>query len=320
MNSPAFTVSPMFSAVKVGNSSFTDNAVVARKAAARNTNAAVRMAVDPFMRKYQSPGKINVDYSRPKKLASYVRSGYSALIDFPNSPSMAGHYSLTNCDSNEGAAKILMKYDEYCAKGIMTTYKRSAIPYGVYTPKCTEGTVPGMAFDVRVFTRTSAFRQAQKPINVRLREKYETRKACFTMAHGCHREEQQFKEMPMAAATYMATGMEAKGACYRTVRPSSIAEDYMVGSVRAQIYKKMNPSGVYGVGACEDGHAKGDADLRRVIALASEYRAAQQSASAVTGSQYESAKVARQLFAHDCHHEETQIYDYPAVAAAMCRY
>lgn len=318
MDSPAFAVNGMFSVVKVGNSSFTDNNVSARKTA--GPTSSVRMVVDPFQRKFQSLGKINVDYSRPKKLATYKSSGYSVGLDFPNTATMAGHYSLTNCGKAGGSAKILMKYDEYCAKGMLQVYKRSAVPTGVYTTKCTEGTQPGMAFDVRVFNRTAAFRQAQKPVNVRLREQYAARKAAITLAHGCSREEAQFKNMPMSCATFLAGKMEALGTCYRTVRPASKAEDYMAGSVRMQIYQKTNASGVYPVGGCEDGHAKGDAELRRVIALASEYRAAQQNASAVTGSQYASSKMAVALFSHECNHEEGQFCDYPSVAAAMCRY
>lgn len=317
MDSPAFAVNGMFSAVKVGNSSFSTNNVTTAK---KMQSANVTMVVDAFQRKFQSIGKINVDYSRPKKLSTYKRSGYSVGLDFPNSSTMAGHYSLTNCGQAGGSAKIMMKYDEFCAKGITMTYKRAAVPMGEYTTKCTEGTVPQMANESRIFNRTQAFRQAQKPVNIRLREKYEARKACFVLSHNCSREEAQFKEMPMSCATFLAGKMEAMGTCYRTVRPNTIEEDYMSGSVRAQLYTKMNPTGVYGTGACEDGHTQGDADLRRVLALASEYRAVQQSPSTVTAQMYESSRMARQLFAHDCHHEETQIYDYPAVAAAMCRY
>nr|5Y6P_34 Chain 34, LR_gamma4 [Griffithsia pacifica]5Y6P_A2 Chain A2, LR_gamma4 [Griffithsia pacifica]5Y6P_U8 Chain U8, LR_gamma4 [Griffithsia pacifica]5Y6P_Y5 Chain Y5, LR_gamma4 [Griffithsia pacifica]5Y6P_Z9 Chain Z9, LR_gamma4 [Griffithsia pacifica]5Y6P_a3 Chain a3, LR_gamma4 [Griffithsia pacifica]5Y6P_aY Chain aY, LR_gamma4 [Griffithsia pacifica]5Y6P_b8 Chain b8, LR_gamma4 [Griffithsia pacifica]5Y6P_b9 Chain b9, LR_gamma4 [Griffithsia pacifica]5Y6P_bY Chain bY, LR_gamma4 [Griffithsia pacifica len=318
MDSPAFAVNGMFSAVKVGNSSFTENKVTAVSKTA--PTASVRMVVDPFQRKFQSIGKIGIDYSRPKKLATYKRVGYSVGLDFPNAVSMAGHYSLTDCTRAGGAAKILMKYDEYCAKGMLQVYKRSAVSTGVYTTKCTEATQPGVAYDVRVFNRTAAFRQAQKPVNVRLGEQYAARKACVTLAHNCSREEAQFKNMPMSCATFLAGKMEAMGTCYRTVRPSSKAEDYMAGSVRMQVYQKGNASGVYPVGGCEDGHAKGDADLRRVIALASEYRAAQQGAAAVTGAQYASSKMAIQLYGHSCNHEEGQFCDYPAVAAAMCRY
>ena len=94
----------------------------------------------------------------------------------------------------------------------------------------------------------------------------------------------------------------------------------MAGSVKMQLYQKMFPTGVYGVGTCEEGFARGDAETRRVIALASEYRATQQSPSTITSQQYSSSSVARQLFTHECHHEETQISEYPAVAAALCRY
>lgn len=233
---------------------------------------------------------------------------------------MAGHYSLTDCGRAGGSAKVLMKYDEYCAKGMMMTGKRSAIPYGVYTNKCQEGTVPGVAFDTRVFVRTQAFRQAQKPVNVRLNEQYEARKSCFVLSHNCSREEAQFKNMPMSCATFLATKMESLGTCYRTVRASSVQEDYMAGSVRAQQMQKQHAMGVFRAGACDDGHAKGDAETRRVVALASEYRAIQQSAFTVTAQMYASSKMAIQLFTHDCSHEESQVCEYPAVAAALCKY
>lgn len=319
MDSLAFAVNGMFSAVKVGSSSFTAESVSPAKRA--TSPAAVTMAVDAFQKKYQSIGKINVDYSRPKKLATYKRSGGdNTSFEFPNSVSMAGHYSLTNCGGASGTAKIMMKYDEYCAKGMQQVHKRSAIPFGVYTPKCTEGTQPGVAFDVRVFNRTSAFRQSQKPVNIRLKEAYEARKNCFILAHNCNREEQQFKNMPMSCATFLAGKTESLGACSRTVLPTSVVEDYFVGSVRAQMFAKANPSGVYKVGQCMDGYAKGDGEMRRVIALASEFRANQQSAGTVTGQQYAATALARQLFTKDCNTEDEQISEYPAVAAALCKY
>lgn len=320
MDSPAFAVNGMFSAVKVGNSSFTANNVVTKSTNADAKPAPVTMKVDAFQRKFQSIGKIGIDYARPKKLASFKRSGYSTGLDFPNSKTFAGFYSLTDCGRPGGATKIMMKYDEYCAKSMVTTYKKAGAPYGEYVPMCTEGTVPFQAFDTRVFNRTQAFRQSQKPVNIRLREKYEARKACFSLAHNCSREEEQFKQMPMSCATYLSGKMESMGTCYRTVRPTTKEEDYMSGSVRSQLYQKINPSGVYAVGICEDGYSKGEAETRRVIALASEYRAAQQSPSTVTRQQYDSAKMARQLFTHECHHEEVQVSDYPAVAAALCKY
>lgn len=322
MNAPAFAVSAtnngMFTTAKVG-SNICATPVTTDSVAAGSPDG-VRMAVDAFQRKFQSIGKIGIDYSRPRKLATYVRSGYSMSFDFPNSRALAGHYSLTSCGQPSGADKIQMKYDEFCAKNILRVYKQSAIPFGVYTPKCTEGTVPGAAFDTRVFARTQAFKQAQKPIAQRLKERYATRKACFALAHDCSVEEGQFKDMPMSASAYFMGKMEALGSCARNVRPSTKEEDYMAGSVQAQLYKKKFPFGTYGVGQCEDGFAKGDADQRRVIALASEYRNTQASAGTITGQMYNSAKMARQLFTHNCHHEETQVSDYPAVAAALCGY
>jgi hypothetical protein len=103
------------------------------------------------------------------------------------------------------------------------------------------------------------------------------------------------------------------------VLASSQAEDYMGSGIRAQlIQKKM--TGVYPLGYCMDGHAKGQAEDRRVAALASEFRAQQQSPSTVTAQAYEAKRMAVKLYAHGCNHEEEQFTTYPNVAAAMLRY
>lgn len=319
MDSPAFAVNGMFTAAKVGNSSFTTGLTCTAPKA--RSAGSVTMKVDAFQKKFQTFGKIGIDYSRPKKLASYKRGGFDAKnIGYPNQPSFAGKYSVTTCGVTSGASKILMKYDEYCAKGMMQVFKRTAAPYGVYTPACTESTVHGGAQAKRTFNRTSAFRQAQKPVNVRLNELYETRRCAFIMANNCSREEDQFKSMPISAATYMAGKTEALGACYRKVTPSSIAEDYISSGVRAQLINKAHPRGVFRVGVCMDGYAKGDVDERRVAGLASEYRTLQQGAATVTRQKYESSKLAVKLYASGCHHEQEQLYKWPATAAAFCRY
>lgn len=248
MDSAAFTVPGMFSATKVGSSSFTTSLKCAKTT---TQNTGITMAVDAFQKKFQTFGKIGIDYSRPKKLAAYKRGGFDAAsIEYPNQPSFAGKYQISNCGKMSGTSKIMMKYDEYCAKGMMQVFKRSAVPYGYYTTACTEGTTKGMAFDKRVFNRTLAFKQSQKPIKMRMTEMYETRRCAFIMANGCHREEQQFKNMPMSAATFMAGKSEATGACYRSVLPSSTAEDYMSSGIRMQLKAKGNPYGVYTIGGC----------------------------------------------------------------------
>jgi hypothetical protein len=316
---PAFvTVPGMFASPKVGSSTF----VSARVAAAPARPAAgVTMVVDAFQRKFQTAGRINVDYTRPKMPASFKRTSAGAKpLAYPQGPAMAGHYSISGCGARAGAAAILQKYDEYCAKGMLQVYKRSAVPNGYYTSKCTEATTPyGAAEGKRVFNRLSAFRQAQKPVNVRLAERFASRKAAMIMASGCHHEEKQFSSMPMSCATYLAGNAEASGSCFRNVLASSAAEDYMGSGIRAQlIQKKM--TGVYPLGYCMDGHAKDQAEDRRVAALGAEFRAQQQSPSTVTAQAYEARRSAIKLYGHGCNHEEQQFSTYPNVAAAMMRY
>lgn len=319
MDSPAFTVNGMFSPVTVGKSTFRTG-MTSTTPNRGMLPTTPRMAVDPYLRKFQSFGKIGIDYSRPKKLASYLRSGYSATLDYPNQASFAGKYAISACGKPSGTSKILMKYDEYCAKGMMQVFKRSAIPFGVYNSKCDEGTVKLAANEKRIFSRTMAFREAQKPVNVRLRQQYETRRACFIMANNCSREEDQFKNMPISAATFMVGKMEAMGTCSRSVLPGNVAEDYMAAGIKKQLTVQVLPWGTFGVGSCHEGSSKGEAEERRIAARAAEFRAMQQSPATVTGQQYESARTAVKLYAQNCSHEQAQLFQYPAAAAAFCRY
>lgn len=325
MSTPAFTTAAPVAALsspKLGSTSFV-NGLTPATAPTTAKKVSVTMAVDAFQRKFQSFGKINVDYSRPKKLASYKRSGApGSMIGYPESAQMAGHYSISNCNMASGSSAILMKYDEYCAKGMLLTYKRSGTSFGVYNRKCTEATTPyGEAESKRMFNRTTAFRQAQKPVNVRLNEQYTARKHAMVMAHGCNAEEQKFKSMPMSCAVFLQGNAEAEGACFRNVLPTSTAEDYCASGVRAQIIAAKMPGGVYPISTyCADGYKKGDAEERRVAALAAEYRAQSASAYEVTHSSYAAKRMATKLYAHGCGHEDEQFNQWPAVAAAMIRY
>lgn len=122
-----------------------------------------------------------------------------------------------------------------------------------------------------------------------------------------------------STATFLAGKTEATGACFRTVLPTTTAEDYLASGIRAQlIQQKMG--GVYPLGYCMDGHAKGQADERRVAALAAEFRAQQQSPATVTGQAYEARRMAIKLYGKGCDHEEGQFSRWPSTAAAMMRY
>lgn len=241
------------------------------------------------------------------------------MIDYPSSPAFSGHYSLSNCGLMGGSKKILMKADEYMAKNIMRQYKEFAVRNGVYTTKCTEGTQKLQADEKRIFSRESAFRQAQKPVNVRMRERYDARKKAFIAANGCSAEESKFKNLPMSARVYVSARNEAMGTCTRYVAPQSIAENYMTNSVMNQVRMASCPYGEYLMGNCTEGYVKGQAEERRVAVLASEYRAGQQSASEATRLQYKAPQAAVQNYGHECSHEEKQFYEMPAVAAAMMR-
>lgn len=318
-SSAAFAVTHgMFPASTTLSSTFTpkSTSLCAPKA---SRAARVNMVVDPFQRRFQTPGRIYIDYSRPKKLVSYKRSGYSAMIGYPMAPAFAGVYSLSNCGLMGGSAKIIMKADEFMAKNVMRQYKELSVPYGEYSTKCTEGITKLQADEKRVFSRTSAFKQSQKPVNIRIREAYDARKKAFIAANLCSAEEAKFKMFPMAARVYNATRNEALGTCTRYVQPQSVAEEYMKNSVMNQVRQAQCPYGEYAVGACNEGFVKGQAEERRSACLAAEYRAAQQDAAATTRQRYDAPKAAVMYYGHECSHEEQQYYGMPAVAAAMMR-
>ena len=218
-----------------------------------------------------------------------------------------------------GARKVLMKADEFMAKNVVRQYKEFAVPNGEYSIRCNEGTTKLQAEEKRVFTRQSAFRQSQKPINMRLRERYDARKKAFIAADLCSAEEEKFKKYPMATRAYIASRNEAMGTCTRYVQPQSIAENYMTNSVMNQVRMAAVPYGEYTNGNCMEGYAKGQAEERRVAVLASEYRAAQQSPSAVTRQNYAAPQAAVKYYGHECSHEEKQYFEFPSTAAAMQR-
>ncbi|OSX69378.1 hypothetical protein BU14_1573s0002 [Porphyra umbilicalis] len=314
----AFAVNGMFPVAKVGASAFTTNALTTPAAAPAKAASTITM-VDPFQRRFQSPGRIGVDYTVPKKLASYKRSGYSSVIDYPTSAAMAGHYTLSFCGKRSGAAKIMAKADEFMAKGINMQYKRTAVPNGEYTTKCAEATQHGGAEFKRVFNRITAFKAAQKSPAAKATAKFQNRRKAIIAAHGCHHEEVQFCNNPMSAAVYLAGRNEAMGTCIRYATPSSEAEDYMCRVVLDIKRRPSSAGGVYRPSVfCTDGHAKGQAEQRRVATLAGEYRAAQQSASATSAASFKAPMEALTVYGHgDCNAEEEIYRNYPAVAMAM---
>ncbi|KAK1865556.1 hypothetical protein I4F81_008086 [Pyropia yezoensis] len=316
----AFAVNGMFPVAKVGASAFTANTMSAPSTAPAQAAATpLTMVVDPFQRRFQSPGKIGVDYTVPKKLASYKRSGGASLIDYPTSASMAGIYTLSNCGKRSGAAKIFAKADEFMAKGITMQYKRTAVPSGVYTTKCAEATQHGGAEFKRVFNRITAFKAAQKSPAAKATAKFQNRRKAIIAAHGCHHEEVQFCNNPMSASVYLAGRNEANGTCIRYATPSSEAEDYMCRVVLDQKRRPSAAGGVYRPSVfCTDGHAKGQAEQRRVATLAGEFRAAQQSASATSAAAFKAPMEALTVYGHgDCNAEEEIYRNYPSVAMAM---
>lgn len=206
--------------------------------------------------------------------------------------------------------------DKYMAQCVRTQYKATAVPTGVYTTACTEGTTKGAADAARVAALSAAFRAGQRSTAQKYGDYYEARRQATLGTHGCSYEEALVGTYPRVAAAMVMGQAEASRSCIRYGTPSSPAEAYMAASVDRQMKARAVAAGVY-TPACTDGGAGGEAEAKRVAALATRYRAGHLSAAARAAAAYDAAAYARLHFGHGCGYEEAAFERYPAVAAAM---
>lgn len=206
--------------------------------------------------------------------------------------------------------------DRYMAKCVSMQYKMSAVPTGVYTVKCTEGTVKQQAEETRSAALSAQFRMKQRSVKQKFGDYTETRRKAIIAAMGCSYEEKLVDKYPAAARAVVMGSSEAKGTCVRYAMPSSPVEKYMAASVDKQYKFRAVPYGVYDV-LCSDGNAKNVAEYKRVFSLSTRFRAMQMSKQAKEQAKFDSAKYARDYYGHGCTYEEKIFNQHPAVAASM---
>lgn len=190
------------------------------------------------------------------------------------------------------------------------------IPGTQYDPSCTEGSAKGHAEASRKAALSTAFRANHRSSTQKLGDYFETRRRALTVAGDCTYEAYLVGRFPAAAAAVVLGAAEAGRTCVRYGVPSSPAETYMVRAVDGAMKRRAVPGGVYEP-SCSDGGAKGEADVKRVQALAAKYRSAALPAGAAAQAKYDSAAYARQHFGHGCSYEDNLFGAYPAIAAAM---
>uniref|UniRef100_A0A7S3A3G8 Uncharacterized protein n=2 Tax=Eukaryota TaxID=2759 RepID=A0A7S3A3G8_9RHOD len=148
-----------------------------------NVSSTVTMRVDAFQRQYQSFGKVMVDYTLGKRPYEYTRKGSPAdLLDYPPGPEWAGVHSLTLCNKRPGISSVMAKADEFLAKAVLARDMVNNCKYGelnTYGSYCHDGQSKFEAERKRGAMRTASFKEAQKPMNVRLNQIYSSRKAAF---------------------------------------------------------------------------------------------------------------------------------------------
>lgn len=206
--------------------------------------------------------------------------------------------------------------DKYMAECITKQYKMTAAPYGVYNVQCTEGTIRGQADYARSLSLSAEFRLKQRSSAQKFGDFCETRRKAIIAAHGCTYEEKLLDKFPISARTYVRAGSEAKNTCIRYSEGTSVEEKYMADCVDKQMKFRSAVSGVYDVMCC-DGNAKDVPEFKRVQALAARFRANQLPKGVKEAVKFDSAKYARDYFAHECSYEEALFNKYPAVSASM---
>lgn len=213
------------------------------------------------------------------------------------------------------AAVTMGVADDYMAASVIRQYKAAAVPGGVYTPQCTEGSVPGDADAKRVYATTQAFRARQATPRAAAANRFETRRRALVAAHGCSHEESRVVAFPSMAANMVIGQAEALRACSRYQLPASTAEKYMAAAVERTYAAIQCPTGEFTV--CTDGAAKGEADAARVAGGSAAYRARTLSTGAKAQGRYNAAAYATAQYGHGCGYEEALFAAYPAVAGAM---
>lgn len=205
--------------------------------------------------------------------------------------------------------------DDYMAASVIRQYKAAAVPGGVYTPQCTEGSVPGDADAKRTYATTQAFRARQATPRAAAANRFETRCRALIAAHGCSHEEARVVAFPSMAANMVIGQAEALRACSRYQTPASAAEKYMAAAVERTYAAVQCPTGEFTV--CTDGAAKGEADAARVAGGSAAYRARTLSTGAKAQGRFNAAAYATAQYGHGCGYEEALFAAYPAVAGAM---
>lgn len=195
--------------------------------------------------------------------------------------------------------------------------KQAATPFGEYTPQCTEGTGgSNTAEPTRLASLGAAFRLRQTAASPRYADLFATRRAAIIAAAGSHAQEQYAIAFPARAAAGVLGRAERLRACSRYFKKENdpVAE-YMFQCVERQ-YKAMNVvGGVYGTG-CMDGRVSGEAENKRVAALATEFRAGTMGDGAQAQMRY-NASLEAVFSGRGCDYEEREFLQYPKMAGAV---
>jgi len=116
------------------------------------------------------------------------------------------------------------------------------------------------------------------------------------------------KDAAFVAPVYAPVVQDAKPKCTRP-----LADAYMADCITKQYKALASSSGVYNV-QCAEGTLPGQADDRRILALAADFRRRARPVAARFGDYFETRKRAV-IAAHGCSYEEKLVSNYPTSAA-----
>jgi hypothetical protein len=260
-------------------------------------------------------------FAAPAALGASTRTAPSATSVFGSRVSAVRPPGRTPATTTMAVQKsTAAAADAYMARSAAASFKAAAVPAGLYTVQCTEGTgLPFSAYDTAVRAKTAAFRRRQAGSDARARtaDLFATRRAAIVSAGGSHNAEARAVAFPGAASASVVGRAEALRACSRYTVGNGAVDTYMARQVE-MTYKAIglaSSGGIYGKTCC-DGASGTEADDSRVNAEAAKFRAAQLSAGMQAQGRYNAIAQATAL-SRGCGYEESSYEAFPSVAGMM---
>lgn len=149
--------------------------------------------------KYGSMYEYRLSATYADRLCAVEAKQFSSFSNLAKTYCLARAEALGTCDRYATPESV---EEAAMARYFDIQQKMAVNPTGVYNSSCVEGSCKDAAEDLRVATLAAAYRNAQKPVNVLLQEKYNQRMNGYVRAHGCEYEESLITRFPAVGAAF----------------------------------------------------------------------------------------------------------------------